>query len=115
MTRRPRGRCSTSPHARRTTGPTASGSCPPAHKGINDFPVAEVDRLVADDLIVLVALAGDQDRIPRPGESECSHDRLLPVRLPVDYRTRLDSGHDFVDDPLGVFVTGIVGGDHRNV
>src|SRR5688572_21163565 len=63
-----------------------------------DLAVVEADRLVAEDLVRLVALAGDQDDVVLLGRLEGQLDRAAPVGLDRVVRPALHAGHDVAQD-----------------
>ena len=66
------------PVAARDSGSFAA-SCANGAQG--DFVVAEVDFLVAGDLIIFVALAGEEDDIALAGLADGGEDGLFAIRF----------------------------------
>src|SRR5882762_11801621 len=76
--------------------------------------VVEGEDLGTDDLICLVALAGDDDHVAGPGPGEGAADCGLPVGnclMPVHGQTARYAGHDLDDDGLRLLASRVVGGD----
>src|SRR5205823_884962 len=74
------------------------------------FAVVEVDDAVADDLIGLVSLAGDNDDVGRGGAVDGVGDGVAAVLDRLDVRAG-DAGHDLLDDRLRILAAGVVAGD----
>src|SRR5713226_1749439 len=85
----------------------------PEH-GPGDGTVVEGEDLGADDLICLVALAGDDDHVASPGPCEGAAGCGLPVGnclMPVHDQAARYAGGDLGDDVLGPLAARVVGGD----
>src|SRR5438552_14767437 len=75
--------------------------------------VVEGEHLGADDLVGLMALAGDDDHVADAGPGQRALYGGLPVRkclMPV-HRTAGDAGHDVGDDRLGRLAPRVIRGD----
>src|SRR5581483_845595 len=79
--------------------------------------VVEMDRLAPDDLIILVALAGDEHDVPRLRLRDRERNRLGSVQRYLIILTlrRLDAGLDLVGDGGGILAAGIVARDDHVV
>src|ERR1700730_6662390 len=76
--------------------------------------VVEGEDLGTDDLVCLVALAGDDEHVARPGPGEGAADCGLPVGnclMPVHGQTARYAGHDLGDDGLRPLAPRVVGRD----
>ena len=84
-----------------------------------DHAVVEGDLAAAGELLaLLVALAGDQDGVARPGHGQGGPDGGPPVDLdqePARPGAAGDALGHLVDDRLRVLGAGVVGGDHGHV
>src|SRR5260370_7939895 len=89
--------------------------CPDApEQGAGYGSVVEGEDLGTDDLVCLVALAGDDDHVAGPGPVEGAADCGLPVGnclMPVHGRTARYAGRDLGNDGLRPLATRVVGGD----
>src|SRR5712692_3810171 len=80
--------------------------------------VVEGEDLGADDLICLVALAGDDDHVASPGPCEGAADCGLPVGnclMPVHDQAARYAGGDLGDDGLRPLGARVIGGDPHAV
>src|SRR6185295_12429911 len=73
-----------------------------------DLPVVEADRLVAEDLVSLVTLAGDQDDVVLLGALQGQLDRAAAVGLDRVVRPALHARHDVAQDLGRALAAGIV-------
>src|SRR6266487_5503142 len=76
--------------------------------------VVEGEDVGTDDLVCLVALAGDDDHVAGSGPGEGAADCGLPVGdclMPVHGQTARYAGHDLGDDGLRLLASRVVGGD----
>src|SRR2546425_10792391 len=95
--------------------PACAVLCPdlPEH-GPGYGSVVEGEDLGTDDLICLVALAGDDDHVAGPGPGEGAADCGLSVGnclMPVHGQTAPYAGGDLGDDGLRPLAARVVGGD----
>jgi hypothetical protein len=78
--------------------------------------VVEVDLGLAEDLVVLVPLAGDEHHVAGAGETHRHADGRSPVGLDEDLGAGLaHAGDDGVDDGARLLGARVVRGDHRHV
>ena len=78
-------------------------------------PIVEAAPLGADDLIRLVALAGDQHHVARLGFEDRALDGARAVELDLVSAAARQAGLDRLRNPLGRFRARIVVGDDRAV
>ena len=82
----------------------------------SDHAIVEREGPVADDLVVLVSFAGDDDDIAPACQRERGPDRFAAIRLePIGCRTALQAGLDFPQDLQGIFRARVVGGGDDEV
>jgi hypothetical protein len=73
-----------------------------------NFDVVEVEHSLADELIRLVSLSGDQHDIPRSRLGNRTLDSAPPVQLDGHGRLRTASGDDFGGNGAGIFAARVV-------
>ena len=103
------------PSASGRQSPTRAGSRePPAHlslltshRFLHDLPLIEIDLFGADDLIGLMALAGEKDRVAAPPRSAPLNGGQPICDPQVGHASH--SLLDIIDDGVGIFGAGVVG------
>src|SRR5581483_2470826 len=79
-----------------------------------DLPIVEREPFPSDDLIILVSLSCDHDRVARFRQTDRPLDRLPPVRDHLIIgRRRSEPGFDLPDDRERLLAPGVVGGQNR--
>jgi hypothetical protein len=75
--------------------------------------IVEVDLGRAEDLVVLVALAGDHDDVARRGLGDRGPDR--GPAIDVDVERVGHRGQDLIEDRARIFGARVIAGDHREI
>src|SRR5438105_1046446 len=102
-------------HVRGTTMPPA-----PAQQLPRDRDVVERQVLVAENLVFLVAFAGDQHHVARTRRLDRFRDGRAAIRNGKRRRVlssgvRRNAALDLFDDPIRIFVARVVRGDHQDI
>ena len=69
----------------------------------------------AENLVILMALAGDQHQIIRPGFGNRSGNGAGPISFHHQRRPGRNSRHHVVKNPLRIFRARVIRGDHHTI